>query len=212
MHEPILSLGLFRRGAFTGVQIGAFAISGSLFALFLYLTRRAGPRRRRHGAGTGLLNPVIADVALSVVPKEQSGMAAGINDTFRQVGVAVGIAAWGAVFLGTGASEAQDVSGALSHDQARGLVEATSSGALPQALAAVPAAARDAARSAAEQGFVHGLNEVLLLGAILAFAGAGLTLLLVREGEIERETLLGTDLEPEPVEAWQGRSRIGCPA
>ena len=48
------------------------------------------------GIGVGLLNPVIADVALSVVPKEQSGMAAGINDTFRQVGIAVGIAAWGA--------------------------------------------------------------------------------------------------------------------
>ena len=42
------------------------------------------------GAGVGLINPVIADVAVSVVPKEQSGMAAGINDTFRQVGVAVG--------------------------------------------------------------------------------------------------------------------------
>ena len=57
------------------------------------------------GIGVGLLNPVIADVALSVVPKEKSGMAAGINDTFRQVGVAVGIAAWGAIFLGAGASK-----------------------------------------------------------------------------------------------------------
>src|ERR687896_228520 len=54
------------------------------------------------GAGVGLINPVIADVAVSVVPKEQSGMAAGINDTFRQVGIAVGIAAWGAIFLGRG--------------------------------------------------------------------------------------------------------------
>jgi hypothetical protein len=40
---------------------------------------------------------VIAEVAVSVVPKERSGMAAGINDTFRQVGVAVGIAVWGCV-------------------------------------------------------------------------------------------------------------------
>ena len=58
------------------------------------------------GAGVGLINPVIADVAVSVVPKEQSGMAAGINDTFRQVGVAVGIAVWGAIFVGEGASKA----------------------------------------------------------------------------------------------------------
>lgn len=47
------------------------------------------------GAGIGLLNPVIADVAVSVVPRERSGMAASINNTFRQLGVAVGIAVWG---------------------------------------------------------------------------------------------------------------------
>ena len=69
------------------------------------------------GIGVGLLNPVIADVALSVVPKEQSGMAAGINDTFRQVGIAVGIAAWGAIFLGAGAIKTQEVAGgAVSGD------------------------------------------------------------------------------------------------
>ena len=55
------------------------------------------------GAGVGLLNPVIAHVAVSVVPRERSGMAAGINDTVRQVGVAVGIAAWGAILLARGA-------------------------------------------------------------------------------------------------------------
>src|SRR5262249_34655356 len=91
------------------------------------------------GVGIGLVNPVIADVALSVVPKEQSGMAAGINDPFRQAGIAVGIAAWGAIFLGAGASKAQDVAANLSHDEARGLIEAPSSGALPQALNSVPA-------------------------------------------------------------------------
>ena len=32
-------------------------------------------------------------------------MAAGINDTFRQVGVAVGIAVWGAIFVGAGADK-----------------------------------------------------------------------------------------------------------
>ena len=57
------------------------------------------------GASIGLLNPVIADVAVSVVPKEQSGMASGINDTFRQVGIALGIAVWGAVFLARGLVE-----------------------------------------------------------------------------------------------------------
>ena len=36
--EPMLPLALFRRPAFTGVQLAAFAVSGSIFALFLYLT------------------------------------------------------------------------------------------------------------------------------------------------------------------------------
>jgi EmrB/QacA subfamily drug resistance transporter len=264
--EPMLPLSLFRRRAFTGVQLAAFAVSGSMFALFLYLTLylqsflglspvEAGVRylpitvasfivapfagmalakvQARYlmsaglaltgvglalmtgldmssewtallagfiisGVGVGLLNPVIADVALSVVPKERSGMAAGINDTFRQVGIAVGIATWGAIFLGAGASKTQEVAGAaVSGDEARNLVEATSSGALPQALASVPKGARELTRNAAEQGFLHGLNEVLLLGAILSFAGAALALWLVRESDIERETLEGTDFETE---------------
>jgi EmrB/QacA subfamily drug resistance transporter len=270
--EPMLPLGFFRRRAFTGVQLAAFAVSGSMFALFLYLTLylqsflghspvEAGLRylpitiasfvvaplsgmalakvKARYlmgaglaltgvglllmsglevtsewtallagfliaGVGVGLLNPVIADVALSVVPKEQSGMAAGINDTFRQVGIAVGIAAWGAIFLGSGASKTEQAAGgALDGEQARELVEATSSGALPQAVAGLPEGARAAATTAAEQGFLHGLNEILVLGAILSFAGAVFALWLVREDEIERETLVDTsfEVEPEPVKA-----------
>ncbi len=157
------------------------------------------------GIGIGLLNPVIADVALSVVPKEKSGMAAGINDTFRQVGVAVGIAAWGAIFLGFGASKVESLAGgAVDHDQARGLVEATSSGALPQALRALPADARDTARNAAEQGFLHGLNEILMLGGILCLVGTGFALWLVREREIDRgEIGAGTDVPA------RGRARPG---
>jgi predicted MFS family arabinose efflux permease len=265
--EPMLPLGFFGRRAFTGVQLAAFAVSGSMFALFLYLTLylqsfldfspiEAGLRylpitvasfivaplsgialariKARYlmsaglaltgvglllmsglelssewtallagflisGAGVGLLNPVIADVALSVVPKEQSGMAAGINDTFRQVGIAVGIAAWGAIFLGAGASKAQEVAGgALDGSQARGLVEATSSGHLGQAVSSLPAGAQNVARNAAEQGFLHGLNEILVLGAILSFAGAVFALWLVRESDIERETLVDTAFEQEP--------------
>jgi MFS family permease len=262
--EPMLPLSLFRRRAFTGVQLAAFAVSGSLFALFLYLTLylqsflglspiEAGVRylpitmasfvvapfagmalarvQARYlmsaglaltgiglglmsgldinsdwtallagfllsGIGVGLLNPVIADVALSVVPKEQSGMAAGINDTFRQVGIAVGIAAWGAIFLGAGAAKTQELGGgAVNGGQARHLVEATSSGSLGQAVAAVPQQAQDTVRHAAEQGFLHGFNEILLLGAALALVGSVLSLWLVREREIERETVLEDRIE-----------------
>jgi EmrB/QacA subfamily drug resistance transporter len=47
--------------------------------------------------GTGILNPTVSQVALSSAPPEQSGLAAGVNDMFRQAGVAVGVAALGAL-------------------------------------------------------------------------------------------------------------------
>jgi EmrB/QacA subfamily drug resistance transporter len=47
--------------------------------------------------GTGLFNPSITAFALGSVPEHQSGLAAGVNDTFRQAGIAVGVAALGAL-------------------------------------------------------------------------------------------------------------------
>ena len=38
VRQPMLPLGLFRRPSFTGVQLAAFTMSGSLLAMFLYLT------------------------------------------------------------------------------------------------------------------------------------------------------------------------------
>jgi EmrB/QacA subfamily drug resistance transporter len=243
--EPMLPLHLFRRGAFTGVQLAAAAVSASLFALFLYLTLylqnylgysplQAGlrylpitiipflvaplavalmgrlPARAimaigltgvgvglllmsgvgAHsswtallpgfivaGIGVGLLNPVIADVAVSVVSKEQSGMAAGINDTFRQVSLAVGVAAWGAIFLARGADKISSlVPGAPAHR----LIEAASAGLLPHGTHSVIV-------EAARQGFLSGLNTILVIGGLLALAGAVAAAWLVREHEIERD-------------------------
>ena len=50
------------------------------------------------GIGIGLINPPLASTAIGVVRPQQSGMASGINTTFRQVGIATGIAALGAIF------------------------------------------------------------------------------------------------------------------
>jgi EmrB/QacA subfamily drug resistance transporter len=269
--EPMLPLGLFKRRAFTGVQLAAFTLSGSMFALFLYLTLylqsylgysplEAGVRylpitlisffvapiagallsrvQARlmlsvglagvgaglllmggihagsewttllggflvAGAAIGLLNPVIADVAVSVVPKEQSGMASGINDTFRQVGIAVGIAVWGAIFVGRGADKVDALTAGTaptSPERPRELIEAASTGNLDQALVAVPPQARESLSDAAREGFLTGLNDVLTLAALIAFIGAALALWLVREHEIEREPL-ETDVASEPARA-----------
>jgi hypothetical protein len=47
------------------------------------------------------------------------------------------------------------------------------------------------------------MNEILVLGAILAFAGSVLALFLVREREIEREAVPAEaiELRPEPAKA-----------
>ena len=46
-------------------------------------------------AGTGLFNPALAAVALGSLDDAHSGLAAGVNDAFRQGGIAVGVAAYG---------------------------------------------------------------------------------------------------------------------
>jgi EmrB/QacA subfamily drug resistance transporter len=267
VSEPMLPLGLFRRPSFTGVQLAAFTLSGSLLAMFLYLTLYlqnylgyspleaglrylpitlvafllgpvAGALLARvparlllsvglgmtgvgllllsgiqtgsewttllggllvAGAGVGLLNPVIAAVAVSVVPKQHSGIAAGINDTFRQVGIAVGIAVWGAILVGRGAGKAAELAAgtpAASGERPRELIEAASSGNLDQALAAVPPQVQQVVSNAAGEGFITGLNAVLTLGALLSFAGAVLALWLVRAHEIQRQPM-EPDGEPE---------------
>src|ERR687896_703587 len=147
VKQPMLPLHLFRKPAFTGVLLAAgLGITG----IGLLLMGGLDPTDEwtallggflLGGAGVGLINPVIADVAVSVVPKEQSGMAAGINDTFRQVGIAVGIAAWGGIFLGRGAARVEEVAAgtpAATGERPRQLVEAVSSDNLDEALAAVP--------------------------------------------------------------------------
>jgi EmrB/QacA subfamily drug resistance transporter len=53
--------------------------------------------------GTGLVNPALGGVALGSVDAAQSGLAAGINDAFRQGGIAVGVAAFGVLVPATAA-------------------------------------------------------------------------------------------------------------
>jgi EmrB/QacA subfamily drug resistance transporter len=90
---------------------GLLFVSGGLLAMTL-VTPTSGwtaliPGFVLQGIGVGLINPPLASAAIGVVPPERSGMASGANSTFRQVGIATGIAALGAIFqhdLGVGAS------------------------------------------------------------------------------------------------------------
>src|SRR5881227_2569121 len=81
----IASLGLLLVGAgLAGLVVGV----GSSWTALL-------PGLLVTSIGTGLFNPTGSELALRALPFHQSGLAAGANDTFRQTGVAVGIAALG---------------------------------------------------------------------------------------------------------------------
>src|SRR6478672_3125715 len=82
----IASLGLVLVGAgLAGLLISGVSSSWTVLLPGLLVT----------SIGTGLFNPTGSELALRALPFHQSGLAAGANDTFRQTGVAVGIAALG---------------------------------------------------------------------------------------------------------------------
>jgi EmrB/QacA subfamily drug resistance transporter len=79
-----------------GLALGVLATATSSWAMLL-------PALMVGGLGTGLFNPAVSAVALGSAPPEQSGLAAGVNDTFRQAGIAVGVALFGALIPGSAA-------------------------------------------------------------------------------------------------------------
>jgi EmrB/QacA subfamily drug resistance transporter len=212
-REPMFDLSLFKKPTFVGGLIAAFAISASLFSTFPYLViylqtglglsaievgvrflvlsgpifitaAIAGRLTERMpvslligpgfalvglslllmrgiepgmswthlipgflvaGVGAGLINTPLASTAVGVVEPARAGMASGINSTLRQVGIATGVAALGAIF---------------SHQAA--------------------AAGRPL------DGFVDGLNAILLVGAVLALVAAASSLVLIRRRDFVR--------------------------
>lgn len=108
------------------------------------------------GLGFGLANPTVAAVTLAVAPPHQAATATGMNSTFRQVGVAAGVAGMGAIF---------------SH--ALRSVEIT--------VARTPAGSVDS--TAVHQAFAAALDRVFFAGSAVAGAGAVLAALLIRPVE-----------------------------
>jgi EmrB/QacA subfamily drug resistance transporter len=100
--RPLVTLGLVLVGA--GLVLLTLVDVGSSWWLFL-------PGLFVAMVGTGILNPTISQVALTSAPPEQAGLAAGVNDMVRQAGIAVGVAALGALVpagaaLGDGSPQA----------------------------------------------------------------------------------------------------------
>ncbi len=147
------------------------------------------------GLGIGITNPGIGQAAIAVVPPAKSGMGSGINTTFRQVGIATGVASLGAVFQ----SQVDSKLSGLLPSAPPGLAEAVSSGGSRAAAAAAPPGQRVEVVHAAKVAFVSGLNEILLIGAAVAFIGAAMGFALVRSKDF---VTVPAESEPaEPVAA-----------
>jgi EmrB/QacA subfamily drug resistance transporter len=253
-ERPMLDLALFRRPAFAGASIAAFAISASMFSMFLYLTLyiqdvlgysplQAGlrflpvtllsfvvapiagrlsvrvpvrlligvglllvsagllamtavnassgwttliPGFILAGAGVGMINPPLASTAIGVVHHSRSGMASGINNTFRQVGIATGVAGLGAIFQHdvTHTTTAALSSSGPGREVLRAahskLGGALVSGDVGSVAAHLPASARAALTHSYRVGFTEALTSILIIAAVIALVGAVLAFILVR--------------------------------
>jgi predicted MFS family arabinose efflux permease len=134
------------------------------------------------GVGAGFVNVPLASTAVGVVEPARAGMASGINTTFRQVGIATGIAALGAVFVAQvrGSVESALLGTPLA-DASHRIAEQVSGGQAGQAIAAAPAPLRDTVAEASRAAFVSSLNDILLIGAVIAFTAAVAALSLIRQ-------------------------------
>lgn len=255
-QHPMLDLSLFRVPTFVGASIAAFGLSGSLFALLLYLAiylqddlgfsalgtglrlvvlsggilatstiaGRAtaliparwliapglllvgvglilmgginGTTPWTHlipgfilaGLGTGLVNPPLASTAIGVVEPHRAGMASGINSTFRQVGIATGIAALGTIFAEHLASAMRSGLHSLpqlaSHSGQLSILVAN--GDSSSALSTAPAALRNRLAAVIQISFASSLNEILIIGAVIALVSAVLSVFLIRQKDFAK--------------------------
>ena len=134
------------------------------------------------GLGVGLVNPPLASTAVGVVEPERAGMASGINSTFRQVGIATGIALLGTLFSNKVASDVVAAAARVSHLPVSGqkIATAVQSGGTGQLISRLPAAARGPVEQIAATAFTSGLNMILLVAAIIAMASGVVALAAIR--------------------------------
>jgi EmrB/QacA subfamily drug resistance transporter len=175
----LVGIGLILMGGLSGTSVWTYLIPGFILS----------------GLGGGLVNPPLASTAIGVVPPEKAGMASGINSTFRQIGIAAGIAALGSIFASAMehnlASRPGQVGASAAH-----IAAMVRQGQLGKLLASLPPASRAQVSAAVRSAYAAGLNDLMLVTAAVAFAGALCALLLIRSKDFVRR-------EPEMAPAAQ---------
>ena len=127
------------------------------------------------GIGVGMVNAPLAATAVSVVEPRRAGMASGINNTFRQIGIATGIAALGAIF------QSQISSHFISSLPSGDNYFSHPLSSITQAIASGQLSRQGPLATVERASFIAGLNSILFVAAFVLFAGAILAFLLIRE-------------------------------
>jgi len=153
------------------------------------------------GIGSGIVNPPLASTAVGVVAPQRSGMASGVNTTFREIGIAAGIAVYGSVFASALREKlGQALAGIPPLERhLPGVVTAIQQGNTPQAINAVPAPLRAPLVAAIHASFASALDVLLVVSAVLALVGAACCGVLIRSRDFVVSHHQPTAAPPEPL-------------
>ncbi len=141
------------------------------------------------GVGVGLVNPPLASTAVGVVPPQRAGMASGINSTFRQVGIATGIALLGSLFSNQVKDQVLSLAAAVPGLSSRGpqIAAAVQSGQIGQVIAKLPPPARQSVGVITRTAFTTGLNLILLVAAVIALVSGVVSLAAIRSRDFAQQ-------------------------
>ena len=153
------------------------------------------------GVGSGMVNPPLASTAVGVVAPHRSGMASGVNTTFREIGIATGIAVYGSVFA---SALRQKLGHALANIPSlerhlAGAVTAVQQGNAAQAINAVPSPLRAPLVAAVHASFASALDVLLVVSAVLALVGAACSGILIRRRDFVVSPHQPTPAPTEPL-------------
>ncbi|MGZ4114424.1 MAG: MFS transporter [Actinomycetota bacterium] len=139
-------------------------------------------------SGMSLAMTPATESVMGSLPPEKAGVGSAMNDTTRQIGGALGVAVLGSVFT---SSYTSGLGSVITHLPVAAAAEVQSSvGAALKIASAVGGAAGQSIRGVAIQSFIHAMSHALVIGSIVALAGAVVALIwLPNRAEPDAEEL-----------------------
>ena len=142
------------------------------------------------GIGMGLFNPPRAALSIAVTVPAKAGMASGTNETFQQAGLAVGIAAMGALFQErVSVAFSEGPVAALLGSRAADASDAIAAGAAAEVVNSVPASIAQEVRNAATSAFVSGLHDMMMVAGSIASVAGILAFATIRRRDLDSTAL-----------------------